>query len=58
MVKKMKNCVTVEELFQQLEVMMKLGHGADKIWYRDENNMDSPVGQGIWDTPEGVVILG
>lgn len=54
----MKNCVTVEELFQQLEVMMKLGHGADKVWYRDENNMDSPVEQGIWDTPDGVVVLG
>lgn len=58
MVKKMKNCVTVEELFQQLEVMMKLGHGADKVWYRDEDSMDSPVEQGIWDTSEGVVVLG
>lgn len=54
----MKNCVTVEELFQQLEVMMKLGHGTDKVWYRDEDSMDSPVEQGIWDTSEGVVVLG
>lgn len=54
----MKNCVTVEELFQQLEVMIKLGHGTDKVWYRDENDMDSPVEQGVWDTPEGVVVLG
>lgn len=58
MVKKMKNCVTVEELFQQLEVMMKLGHGADKVWYRDEDSMDNPVEQGIWDTSEGFVVLG
>lgn len=58
MVKKMKNCVTVEELFQQLEVMMKLGHGADKVWYRDEDSMDNPIEQGIWDTSEGFVVLG
>lgn len=56
--KKMKNCVTVEELFQQLEVMMKLGHGADKVWYRDEDSMDNPIEQGIWDTSEGFVVLG
>lgn len=54
----MKNCVTVEELFQQLEIMMKLGHGADKVWYRDEDSMDNPIEQGIWDTSEGFVVLG
>ena len=53
----MKN-ITVKELRQQLEMLEAVGMGDCKVWYRDYNDMDWTVEQGIYDTNENNVVLG
>jgi hypothetical protein len=50
--------ITVSELREQLERLEKLGLGDAKVWYRDLQDFDHKVLEGVYDTDEKNVVLG
>lgn len=57
-IKMNKNQITVNELIEQLQKIQELGRGNDLIWFRDWNDIDHKIEQGIYDTYENNVVLG
>lgn len=53
-----KNQITVNELIEQLQGIQEMGRGDDLIWFRDWNDIDHEIEQGIYDTYEGNIVLG
>ena len=53
-----KNQITVNELIEQLQKVQESGRGNDLIWFRDWNDIDHEVEQGIYDTYENNIVLG
>lgn len=53
-----KNQITVNELIEQLQKAQELGRGNDLVWFRDWNDIDHKVEQGIYDTYENNIVLG
>lgn len=43
----MKNCVTLNELIKQLEIMKNLGYGEAEMWFMKQDG-DEEITQGIW----------
>lgn len=43
----MKNCVTLNELIKQLEIMKNLGYGEAEMWFMKYDG-DEEITQGIW----------
>lgn len=54
----MKKQITVKELREQLERMEEIGMGDALVWYRDENDTDWEIEQGIWDRNDNNIVLG
>ena len=50
--------ITVKELREQLERLEKMGLGDAQVWYRDNNDIDHKVTEGIYDTHEKNIVLG
>lgn len=51
--------MTVKELKEQLERLEALGLGNAVVWFRDNNDMDSKIEQGVIDNDEDKhVVLG
>ena len=50
--------ITVKELMEQLQKLTEMGMGDAKVWYRDMNDMDHKVTEGVYDTHEKNVVLG
>lgn len=48
----MANHITVKELREQLAIMERLGYGDAKVWFRDWNDIDRNIEEGIYDTYE------
>jgi hypothetical protein len=54
----MKKQLTVNQLLEQLKNLQEIGRGDDLIWFRDWNDIDHEIEQGIYDTYEGNIVLG
>jgi hypothetical protein len=50
--------ITVKELREQLERVENAGMGDAFVWFRDWNDFDHKVEQGIYDTHENNIVLG
>jgi hypothetical protein len=50
--------ITVKELIKQLQTLEELGMGDAKVWYRDFNDIDHKITEGVYDTHENNVVLG
>lgn len=50
--------ITVNELVEQLLKAQEMGRGNDLVWFRDWNDIDHEIEQGIYDTHLGNVVLG
>jgi hypothetical protein len=50
--------ITVNELVEQLHKIQEMGRGEDLVWFRDHNDTDHEIEQGIYDTYKGNIILG
>ena len=50
--------ITVKELREQLERLEQAGMADAVVWFRDWDNIDHKVEQGIYDTCENNLILG
>ena len=50
--------ITVKELMEQLQKLTEMGMGDAQVWYRDFNDMDHKVTEGVYDTYEKNVVLG
>ena len=48
----MANHITVKELRERLATMERLGYGDAKVWFRDWNDIDHNIEDGIYDTYE------
>lgn len=53
-----KKQITVNELIKQLQKAQEMGRGNDLIWFRDWNDIDHEIEQGIYDTYENNIVLG
>ena len=50
--------ITVKELMEQLQKLTEMGMGDAQVWYRDFNDIDHKVSEGVYDTCEKNVVLG
>lgn len=50
--------ITVNELVEQLQKLQELGRGNNLVWFRDWNDVDHEIEQGIYDTYENNIVLG
>lgn len=50
--------ITVKELKEQLITMERLGLGDAQVWFRDWNDIDHKIEEGVYDTNEKKVVLG
>lgn len=53
-----KKQITVNDLIEQLLKAQEMGRGNDLVWFRDWNDVDHEIEQGIYDTHEGNIVLG
>lgn len=53
-----KTQITVNELIEQLHKVQEMGRGNDLVWFRDWNDIDHEIEQGIYDTCDGNIVLG
>ena len=51
----MKKQITVNELLEQLKKLQEIGRGDDLMWFRDWNDVDHEIEQGLFDTYENAL---
>ena len=54
----MKTQITVNELVEQLHKTQEMGRGNDLVWFRDWNDIDHEVEEGVYDSGKDWVALG
>lgn len=56
----MKKTITVNELIERLKIMESIGYGEAQVWFRDYNDMDWELTEGILDCADDytAVVLG
>ena len=52
----MKKIITVKELREQLEKLEKAGLADAPLYYRDWDDIDNELTEGVYDACEGVVL--
>lgn len=52
----MKKIITVKELREQLEKLEKIGLADAPLYYRDWDDIDNELTEGVYDICEGVVL--
>ena len=52
----MKKIITVKELREQLERLEKIGLADAPLYFRDWNDVDHELAEGVYDACEGVVL--
>ena len=55
---KMKKTITVNELLDQLQRLKDYGCGEHKLYFRDWNDIDHEVEEGVYDSGKDWVALG
>ena len=50
--------ITVKELRERLEIMETLGYADAKVWFRDWNDIDHELEEGVYDLNANNVVLG
>ena len=50
--------ITVKQLREQLETLEKMGMGDAVLWFKDWDDIDHPLEEGIYDTCGNDVALG